>query len=617
MRLTKPFFAYRSFNKETATTKRFYDAGVRQFCLFPANTVNSLGQYYSEYPRNWLYFDVYEFEHVDRQFNDLLAVAPEAQVIMMIDLNSPYWLVRSLACSYNVDSMGGLVNALTCQRWRDETLKYMQALLSHVEEAFPGRVCGYVLACGQTDEWFDICHGNETDTKREAYRKWCQEKGLTVYASIPTYAERARGDGDYQLRSPEKDQNALQYVRFLSDCVAESICFFAKEARKSIPDSTKLGCFFGYILELRWATLVQGAHLAYEKVFSSPDLDFFISPGDYSDRPMGGASGYMSPNGTLHQKDKNFFYEIDHRTHTANMKMTKNISLTWMDAWKNVKEDIAGLRREFCLALFHGASLWWFDMWGKFYEPPELLQEIQSMKEVYEQYADVNRQPDAEVAVIVDPESTFYITDLPDDTIATHVYRTLMDNLNKLGAPFRTYSFNDIPTITNLDKFKLVILPALFQVTPERKAMLGKYLLKDNRTILWTYAAGINDGIKDTPDAMKELTGFPYGTTECTEKEMAGWKSAFAPTSQALAPEHLRKLAATAGVHLFMEAPCPIWDDGKLMMVHTTKPGPQKITLKTNATAKILLGRQDALTQEGNTLFYDFNPPETILLEFS
>ena len=65
-RLAKPFFAYRSFNKEPATVRRFYEAGVRQFCLFPANTTNSLGQNYSEYPPNWYYYKEYEFEHVDQ-----------------------------------------------------------------------------------------------------------------------------------------------------------------------------------------------------------------------------------------------------------------------------------------------------------------------------------------------------------------------------------------------------------------------------------------------------------------------------------------------------------------------------------------------------------------------
>ena len=154
MRFQKPFFAYRSFWKELDTVKRFYDAGIREFCVFPSNTTNTLGQPYGQYPPNWLYFDAYEFEHVDRQINDILSAAPEAKLLCMVDLNSPNWLVRQLMYSL-CDSTLGVTDALTTERWREETLKYMRALLTHIETAFPGRVKAYILAGGMTDEWMD------------------------------------------------------------------------------------------------------------------------------------------------------------------------------------------------------------------------------------------------------------------------------------------------------------------------------------------------------------------------------------------------------------------------------------------------------------------------------
>ena len=615
MRIEKPFFAYRSFNKELATVKRFYDAGIRQFCVFPANTVNSMGQYYSEYTPNWHYFGGYEFEHVDQQINDLLEQAPEAELLFMVDLNAPYWLVRTLIYGGSCDSMGGLTDALTMQRWRDETLKYMQDLVKHVEETFPGRIAAYILACGQTDEWMDVSQGRETPCKREAYRKWCAEKGCPVPDSIPTIAQRTRADGPYLLRSAEKDSDVIQYYHFISDCVAESICFFAKEIRKIIPGTAKLGCFFGYILELRWQMLVQGGHLGYEKVFSCPELDFFISPGDYHDREMGGASGYMSPNGTIHLKDKNFFYEIDHRTHTANMRMTRHVTLPWMNEWPDEKADIAGLRREFCLALFHGASLWWFDMWGKFYESQALVDEIARMKELYERFVSTGRQPEAEVALIVDPESTYYVHD-GDEKSIVNLYTVMKNNLNRLGAPYRTYSFNDIPRMEDLDQYKMVILPGYFEITPEKEAILRKYLLKNDRTVVWTYAAAISDGKRDTFDAMAALTGFPWGTKELSQTGMDGWKSVYAPASEALPPETLRQLAKEAGVHLFSELPCPVWYGEKLLMVHTAQAGRQRIALRHPAKASLLLGRKEALAQDSESAFtYDFDAPETILVE--
>ena len=167
----KPFFAYRSFRKELHTVKRFYDAGIRQFCVFPSNTTNSLGQPYVDYPPNWLYFDAYEFEHADRQIDDILSVAPEAELLCMIDLNSPNWLIRLLMRTL-ADSTIGLTDALTTERWRKETLNYMRALLTHLETTYPGRIKGYILACGMTDEWMDYSKGRELAGKLEAYRQW-------------------------------------------------------------------------------------------------------------------------------------------------------------------------------------------------------------------------------------------------------------------------------------------------------------------------------------------------------------------------------------------------------------------------------------------------------------
>lgn len=612
-RVTTPFFAYRSFNKELETVKRFYDAGIRQFCVFPSNTTNSLGQNYSEYPINWYFFHEYEFEHVDEQINDILRVAPEARLLFMVDLNSPYWLVRQH--QWNLcDSMLGLTDALTTPVWRESVTTYLHDLLTHVEGTFPGRVEAYILACGQTDEWMDYSRGRELPCKLKAYKDWSKEHGWDEPANIPTFAERNHGAGTLNLRTHAEDEQALRFWRFNSEVVSNSIGYFAQEARKIIPDSTKLGCFFGYILELTEGRLVGGGHLGYENVFKIPELDFFISPGDYSDREMGGASGYMSPNGTIHLAGKNYFYEIDHRTSTGNMVINRHVTLPWMNRWPDEKADIAGLRREFCLALFHGASLWWFDMWGKFYESPNLLAEIAAFRDIHERLADPQREPEAEVAVIVDPASTYYVNDEGSGSIARKLYRQLMNQLNRLGAPFRTYSFNDVPKIEKLSAYRLVILPGLFEVTPEKRRLLEQYLLKDGRTVVWTYAAGIADAEKDTPDAMLELTGAAYGTTELMTVERNGWRSVFAPSNEMLTPQKLRELAAGAGVHLFTDTAEPIWYGGGLLMVHAVQSGPQTIRLRESAVPHILLGRP-VEERRCSEFVYDFDAPETILVE--
>lgn len=609
----KPFFAYRSFRRELETVRRFYETGVRQFCVFPANTTNSLGQPYVEYPPNWIFFDTYEFEHVDRQIADLLSVAPEAELLCMIDLNSPNWLVRQLMQTL-ADSTLGLTNALTTERWRVETGKYLRALIAHIETVWPRRVRAYILACGMTDEWMDYSKGCELAGKRSAYRRWCAERGEQEPDSIPDLAHRFRSDPPLFLRDPEKDAESLRYWRFISECVADGIGAFVAETRKRIPEETALGVFYGYILQLTRARLVQCGHLAYEKVCEIPGLDFLISPGCYYDREMGGGAGFMAPNGTLHLHGKNAFHEIDHGTSTANYQLRSGIRLQWMKGWPDEAADVAGIRREFCRSLFHGASLWWFDMWGGYYESGRLVEEIGTFQKIHDRLADVRREPEAQIAVIVDPESALYVDDEAPETIAEEMMPLLLRACNRCGAPYRVFSFRDIPHIEEPDAYRLVLLPGLFELSEEKERILRKWILKGDRTVVWLYGAALFDGRRKTPSRMRELTGFQQEDSTTTERKMENWTSVFLPDSRSLTPEKLRSLAEKAGVHFYTDLLCPVWASRDLLMIHTAESGRQTIRLRRPAGIRMLLGR-DARNVEPTRFEYEFSGPETILVE--
>ena len=609
----KPFFAYRSFRRELETVRRFYETGVRQFCVFPANTTNSLGQPYVEYPPNWIFFDTYEFEHVDRQIADLLSVAPEAELLCMIDLNSPNWLVRQLMQTL-ADSTLGLTNALTTERWRVETGKYLRALIAHIETVWPRRVRAYILACGMTDEWMDYSKGCELAGKRSAYRRWCAERGEQEPDSIPDLAHRFRSDPPLFLRDPEKDAESLRYWRFISECVADGIGAFVAETRKRIPEETALGVFYGYILQLTRARLVQCGHLAYEKVCEIPGLDFLISPGCYYDREMGGGAGFMAPNGTLHLHGKNAFHEIDHGTSTANYQLRSGIRLRWMKGWPDEAADVAGIRREFCRSLFHGASLWWFDMWGGYYESGRLVEEIGTFQKIHDRLADVRREPEAQIAVIVDPESALYVDDEAPETIAEEMMPLLLRACNRCGAPYRVFSFRDIPHIEEPDAYRLVLLPGLFELSEEKEKILRKWILKGDRTVVWLYGAALFDGRRKTPSRMRELTGFRQEESGAPERKMENWTSVFLPDSRSLTPEKLRSLAEKAGVHFYTDLLCPVWASRDLLMIHTAESGRQTIHLRRPAGIRMLLGR-DARNVEPTRFEYEFSGPETILVE--
>ena len=191
MKKLRRFFAYRSFWPELETVRRFGEIGINTVAVFPSNTCNSLGEPYSKYPPNWLWFDTYDFEPVKRQFDDLLSANPNAEFLVMLDLNSPLWLTRQLY-AVNGDSYANLSEAVSIPRWREATGTYCDALVDFLEEHYGSRIRAYIPACGSTDEWMDLCDGGAGKYKSERYRAWCREKGLPVPDDVPARSRRGR-----------------------------------------------------------------------------------------------------------------------------------------------------------------------------------------------------------------------------------------------------------------------------------------------------------------------------------------------------------------------------------------------------------------------------------------
>ena len=173
--LKKPCFAYRSFWPEFAAMGQFRDAGVDTVCIFAANTDNSLGQPYSKYPPVWRWFGKYDFDSLNKQYDDVLAVNPNADFICMIDLNTPIWLQRQLALrghSAECESFTMLSCACANPAWRKATGEYLEAVVKHMETRYGDRIRAYLLACGQTDEWMDYSRGVAGRTKTQAWQAW-------------------------------------------------------------------------------------------------------------------------------------------------------------------------------------------------------------------------------------------------------------------------------------------------------------------------------------------------------------------------------------------------------------------------------------------------------------
>jgi hypothetical protein len=246
------FFAYRSFWPEFEAMKQFREAGVNTVCIFAANTNNSLGLPYSKYPPIWRWFGKYDFESLNKQYDDVLKVNPDAEFICMIDLNSPDWLQRQLSGrgdSAESDSFTMLSCACANPDWKEATTEYLVTVIKHMEERYGDRVKAYLLACGTTDEWMDYSQGVAGRNKIQEWKKWLKENNKGT-ERVPEFESIDTATFDNFIRDPAKEQNVIDYANFNGELIVDTILSFAHEARKIIPEKRQIGMFFGYILEL-------------------------------------------------------------------------------------------------------------------------------------------------------------------------------------------------------------------------------------------------------------------------------------------------------------------------------------------------------------------------------
>ena len=594
----KTYFAYRSFNAELETTRQFAEIGVDVRCFFAANTINSLGTPYCEYPMIWLGTNRYDFTALDAQVSDLIKANPKAKFLCMIDLNTPPWGTRR----HSFDSYTVISHAVCSPNWKKDAAKWLNDFLDYSEKKYGDRIEAYILSGGGTSEWYEYDRGYTSRIKDSTWRIWCKNRGLDFGNEVPASSSLQKATLEDVVYDPATELNKIKYWQFHNEMIVTAMLEFASQTRKKISVDKEIGYFFGYYL-VSDTKLTSFGHLDYERLYASPDVDFFISPQTYKDREIGGGSGPQLVQGTLARYGKRYLSEIDHSTH-----VTKN----WFITWKNRAEDFAGIKREIAYAMINHSSLWIFDMWGGRYAEPETRLLVGDLKKVFDRYVDDSSPSAAEVLMIADPQSAYYLNEKkPHSAVMTTAFR---DKLNRIGTPFDVYSFSDIPYI-NMKQYKMVCLPATVCITPEREAILRKHVFCDNKTVVWVYAPGVVDGKSLDTERVKKWAGVPYKTTGPVITPMGGWNAFYAWEFKSVTPTVLRDTAKKAGVHLYTDEENPVYANTKMFAVHFKKGGNKTIHLPRKCKKVIDLFTSKTVAENTDEFTYDFADPDTVLFE--
>ena len=489
------YAAFRSFRPSEDNVPDFYDKDFKLFCIHSSGIMTALANRtvpYSEYGEVWAGDDVYNWDNLKNQVDMFKKSAPDAYYAVMIDLNTPEWMLKKNPEMR--DTWSELIQEVTNPKWILSAKKYIQAYVEKITEFLGNRVFGIYLLAGGTTEWYTRLFEKSVDFPSDNHKR-------SYGGEIPKSTAFC-GSDDGILRDFSSDPENLRYMKWYNSVVADTICELASCAKEASDNKLAVGTFFGYVVSERDGT-VRSNYNEAQRVFECPDIDIIISPASYDLRKLKSTSGARVPVDTLTLNNKLYIHEIDAATHlTHNNKFAKLHGVP-DDCMENLAQTTAYLRREIGMVLAKGQGFWLFDMFGGWYKDGATMNEIAKIKAISDKLARTPVKSTSEVAFILDLESNYYVSSDSDYPM----FQFQVEELNKMGMPWDCYITSDLFNERfDDDKYKLYIFPNLFKVNQRIIDRINK-LREKGKSILFTHAAGyIRDcGFSDT--AMSELTG--------------------------------------------------------------------------------------------------------------
>jgi hypothetical protein len=150
-----------------------------------------------------------------------------------------------------------------------------------------------------------------------------------------------------------------------------------------------------------------------------------------------------------------------------------------------------------------------------------------------------------------------------------------------MGAPWEVYSLADLPRL-DMARFRMVVLPNLFAVTPQKRAWLDAGVFCGGKHVVFGYAPGvITDGRYDVKNVEK-LTGIAIdslppvaGPSKVIRKARGDWTSILVSTPR-LPSDVLRSIAREAGVHIYNDQPDALYANDNLLAIHAGEKGGER-----------------------------------------
>jgi hypothetical protein len=407
--------------------------------------------------------------------------------------------------------------SLGSRSWKASAEEQLRNLVRHVEaSSYRDRVIGYHVGWGTAGEWMYWGWDNPNAIDRSPaivreFRNWLQQR----YRGQLTDLQRAWGPPNVNFQNaeaptdedlrhadvgmfidPARSRIVPDYYEFLSDLNAELVQYFGKVVKQETKEQALYGVFYGYDIHSNFNDyrLRASAHCSLNHVLEMPEVDFVCSPNGYYDRNVGGMDFPQGVTTSVQAHGKVYFNEVDSWTYLSPPDSPgrcgpfKPGTNTWLASPEATREV---LRRNFCHSLVEGHALWWMTCQRNayWYSAPDILENLKHMAKIHRFGLGTDRRSIAQVALVLDDRSVFYLKLDPEQNVMNPCVFSQMFELRRMGTPYNTYLLDDV-VAGRVPPHKLYIFLNAFAITQAERDALHKIFQRDRPTVAWIYAAG-------------------------------------------------------------------------------------------------------------------------------